>query len=159
MNPTAAPTQAPPPAKEQVYIPSMLRPVTIVTETQLRRDQAGVTGDLELVHPSDARLLEEVIQATGVRADAAVRRLMKKKASEPTDTIPSKPVTPEETSTSSSESTEAGTIGGNGDDMLAVKPSIIVVPIPQATDTLEAPITEVCLHLYMSAMYSLCTIY
>jgi len=93
VDPTTAPTQAPPPAKEQVYIPSMLRPISIVTETQLRRDQAGVTGDLELVHPSEAQVLEEVIKATGVRADSAIRRLMKQKASEPVDTIPSKSVT------------------------------------------------------------------
>ena len=150
MDPTTASTQAPPPAKEQVYIPSMLRPVSIVTETQMRRDQAGATCDLELVHPSDAQALEEVIKATGVRGDSIIRRLMQKHASEPVDTIPSKSVTPEETATSSSENTETETAGGDGDDyMLPAKPSTIVVPILQATDSIEAPIAEVCLYFIL----------
>ena len=76
---------------------------------------------------------------------------MKQHASEPVDTIPSKSVTPEETATSSSESIEAGTAGGDGDDdMLPARPSTIVVPIPQATDSIEAPITDVCLYFILA---------
>ena len=54
------------PSAKRVILPSVLQPISIATETQFRRDQAGVTGVMESVHPSEAEALEQVIQATGI---------------------------------------------------------------------------------------------
>ena len=63
------------PTAKEVIFPLVLQPISIATETQFRRDQAGVTEDVELVHPSEAAVLEQVIQAIGVRIDAKLRRV------------------------------------------------------------------------------------
>ena len=39
-----------------------------------------MTADLEFVPPKDAQALEQVIQATGARVDAKIRKLMIEKA-------------------------------------------------------------------------------
>ena len=136
-----------------MVFPSVLQPVSIATETQFRRDQAGVTEDVELVHPSEAAVLEQVIQATGARVDAKLRRSFRRQAVERVE--PAKVVPSTMSSSSSSDSNEnvaEGTTAANPeevDDVLVAKPKIIVIPIPQATDTIEACSAEVCL-LYIS---------
>ena len=130
-------------------LPSVLQPASIVTETQFRRDQARVTEDIELVHPSEATILEQVIQATGARVDAKLRRAFRRltaEGAEPSEVAPS-------TLSSSSSSDSKESITGETttatpeevDDVLVAKPKIIVIPIPQATDTIEACPAEVCL--------------
>ena len=134
----------------------MLQPISIVTETQFRRDQAGVTGDLEVVHPSKATILKQVIQSTGARADAKIRRLIKQKAAEEAEGaegaifVPSKQPSSSSTSDDSSSEDVEGVTMEDVESIETPRPSIIVIPIPQATDTLEAPTTEaeVCLLLH-----------
>ena len=130
-------------------LPSVLQPVSIVTETQFRRDQAGVTEDVELVHPSEAAVLEQVIQATGARVDAKLRRAFRRLTAEgvePSEVAPS--TLSSSSSSDSKENIAEGTtaaIPEEVDDVLVAKPKIIVIPIPQATDTIEACPAEVYL--------------
>ena len=132
-----------------MVFPSVLQPVSIATETQFRRDQAGVTEDVELVHPSEAAVLEQVIQATGARVDAKLRRAFRRLTAE--GVTPSKVTLSALSSSSSSGSQEniaegtTAAIPEEVDDVSAAKPKIIVIPIPQATDTIEARPVEVYL--------------
>ena len=132
-----------------MVFPSVLQPVSIVTETQFRRDQAGVTEDVELVHPSEAIILEQVIQATDARVDARLRRAFRRIAAEGVEPLK---VAPSALSSSSSSDSQENVVEGTTtaipekvDDVLVAKPKIIVIPIPQATDTIEACSAEVCL--------------
>ena len=119
-----------------MVFPSVLQPVSIATETQFRRDQAEVTEDVELVHPSEAAILEQVIQATGARVDAKLRRSFRRQAAEGVE--PARVVPSSMSSSSSSDSNENITEGTTAaipeevDDVLVAKPNIIVIPISQA---------------------------
>ena len=144
----------------------MLQPISIVTETQFRRDQAGVTEDIEMVHPSEAAILEQVIQSTGARADAQIRRLFIQRATEEAEeaeraakaaeteraiVVPSKQLSSSSTSDDSSSSEEIEGVSMEGFESIEIpRPSIIVIPIEQATDTLEGPIAEVCLYFILA---------
>ena len=130
-------------------LPSVLQPVSIVTETQFRRDQTGVTEEVKLVHPSEAAILEQVIQATGARVDAKLRRAFRRLTAE--GVVPSEvgPSTLSSSSSSDSKENIAGetttAIPEEVDDVSVAKLKIIVIPIPQATDTIEACPVEVYL--------------
>ena len=139
-----------------MVFPSVLQPVSIVTETQFRRDQAGVTEDVELVHPSEAAVLEQVIQATGARVDAKLRRAFRRLTAEgvePSEVAPS--TLSSSSSSDSKENIAEETTAANPeevDDVLVFKSKIIVIPIPQATDTIEACPAEVyliCTRLFL----------
>ena len=139
-----------------MVFPSVLQPVSIVTETQFRRDQAGVTKDVELVHPSEAAVLEQVIQATGARVDAKLRRAFRRLIAEGVEPAEVAPSTLSSSSSSDSkENIAEGTtaaIPEEVDDVLVAKPKIIVIPIPQATDTIEACPAEV--YLLCTSLFS-----
>ena len=88
----------------------MLQPISIATETQFRRDQAGVTEDVELVHPSEAAVLEQVIQATGARVDAKLRRAFRRLTVKEVETVEVAPLTLSSSSSSANkESIAEGT--------------------------------------------------
>ena len=120
-----------------------------MTETQFRRDQAGVTEDVELVHPSEAAVLEQVIQATGARVDAKLRRAFRRLTAEGVEPSEVAPSTLSSSSSSDSKENIAGetttAIPEEADDVSVAKPKIIVIPIPQAIDTIEARPVEVYL--------------
>ena len=127
----------------------MLQPISIATETQFWRDQAGVTGDVELVYPSEAVVLEQVIQATSIRADSRLRRAFWRLTAEEVGIVEAASSKPSSSSSGNSEENitaeAAATILEEVDSVLAAKPNIIIVPIPQATDTIEACLAEVYL--------------
>ena len=124
-----------------MVFPSVLQPISIATETQFRRDQAGVTEDVELVHPSEAAVLKQVIQATGARVDAKLRRAFRRLTAEGVEIAKVAPSTLSSSSSSDSKEniTEETTtaIPEEMDDVLVAKPKIFVIPIPQATDTIR----------------------
>ena len=104
---------------------------------------------MELVYPSEAEALEQVIQATSIRANAQLRRAFRRLAAEGVETIEVAPSKPSSFSSSDSEENitaeAAATAPEEVDSILAAKPNIIIVPIPQATDTIEACLAEVYL--------------
>ena len=132
---------------KEVVFPLVLQPISIATETQFQRDQAGVIEDVELVHPSEAAVLEQVIQATGVRVDAKLRRAFRRLTAKGVETAEAAPSTPSSSSSSDSkESIAAETtvaVPEKVDSVLVAKPKVIIIPIPQATNTIKACPTEV----------------
>ena len=115
---------------------------------------------MELVHPSEAAVLEQVIQATSARVDAKLRRAFRRLTAEGVEPVEVAPSTLSSSSSSDSNENIAGetttTIPEEVDDVLVAKPKIIVIPISQATDTIEACPTEVC--LLCTSFFSLCTL-
>ena len=103
---------------------------------------------MELVHPSEAAVLEQVI-ATGARGDAKLRRAFRRLTAEGVEPSEVAPSTLSSSSSSDSKENIAGetttAIPEEADDVSVAKPKIIVIPIPQAIDTIEARPVEVYL--------------
>ena len=124
-----------------MVFPSVLQPISIATETQFRRDQAGVTEEVELVHPSEAAILEQVIQATGARVDAKLRRAFRRLTAEGVETAEFTSLKP--SSSSSSDSKEnitaeaAATVPEEVDSVLVCKDSEIWIKIRGVIKTLR----------------------
>ena len=101
-----------------------------------------------------------MIQATGIRADARLTRAFRRLATEEVETVEATSLKPSSSSFGDSEENitveAAATIPEEVDSILAAKPNIIIVPIPQATDTIEACPVEV--YLVCTSFFSLCTL-